>query len=108
VAKTPWGRSYPYGGIFDPPRSRWFPLPKAPRAGSYDGPTIGGPELLATRGRVLDIPKLTWTHLDAPPSRPDDGEAATWVGGRLFVWGGYRFGNAKASFLVDGWIWEAG
>jgi hypothetical protein len=102
-----WGRTYPFGGIYDPGSRRWSSLPPEPAEGTYNGPTVGGSRLVATRGRVLDVAERTWTILDAPPYRPDGGESAAWLNDGLVVWGGYRDYLHRARFLNEGWIWRA-
>jgi hypothetical protein len=37
---------------------------------------------------------------------PSEGEAITWAGDRLFVWGGVRWDAGEPTILAAGWIWK--
>jgi hypothetical protein len=104
---NPYGRTYPYGGILDPERGNWEPLPDPPQGyGPYPDLTVGGEEtLISAAGWVLEVPTGTWERLPRPVKGLHRGHAAVWAGDRLIVWGGVRWDVGKPEVLRDGWAW---
>jgi hypothetical protein len=47
-------------------------------------------------------------ELDPPPESAHEGQAITWAGDRLFVWGGVRWDGSEPTILDDGWLLSAG
>jgi hypothetical protein len=85
-----WGRTYAYGGMLDPARERWEPLPLDRPNGSWvlqrAVEARGG--VITGDGLWLDPAGGTWSTIPAPSSSTRTGAATTWAGDRLFVWGG--------------------
>lgn len=102
-----WGRSYPNGGMLDPVRRRWFPLPDPPRPGPYPHVSLGGGDyVVSPNGWVLHVPSETWSELEPPPRTADEKQALMWTGERLFVWGGVRWRGMEAEIISDAWFWR--
>jgi hypothetical protein len=104
-----WGRPYPHGGILDPVRGTWSPLPDPPEPGDeFPSFAVGGTEYVSSfSGWVLHVPSGRWVELDAPAGSAHEGQAVTWAGDRLFVWGGVRWDGNEPTILGDGWLWSA-
>ncbi|MGH2634861.1 MAG: hypothetical protein ACRDHU_01735 [Actinomycetota bacterium] len=103
-----WGRAYPHGGILDPIRGAWLPLPDPPPPGEpFPFVATGGGEYVASfSGWALHVPTGTWLELPPPPGVAHEGPAIAWAGDGLFVWGGVRWNGAEPKLLSDGWLWE--
>ena len=102
-----YGRFFPAGGIFDPRRETWSPLPEQPaKPGPFTGVTAAGTRyVLGGDGWVLDVQESKWLRLSRPERGPDQEAAAAWTDDGLVVWGGVDW-KANASRLIqDGWIW---
>ena len=104
-----WGRAYPHGGILDPAKGAWAPLPDPPSPGPNFPPmAAGGTDYVSSfSGWALHVPSRRWFELGAPPGGAHEGQAITWAGDRLFVWGGVRWDGAEPTILADGWLWTA-
>lgn len=102
-----WGRSYPHGGMLEPARGTWAPLPDPPRPSGYPGVSLaGGDYVVSLMGAVLHAPSETWFELPAPPESAQEGQAITWAGEGLFVWGGVRWDGDDPSLVSDAWMWR--
>ena len=102
-----WGRSYPHGGFLDPTRGTWSGLPDAPQSSGYPGVSLaGGDHVVSLMGAVLHVPSGTWFELQPLAGSAEEGEAVTWAGDRLFVWGGVRWDGDEPTVLSDGWFWR--
>lgn len=96
-----WGRSYDYGGIYDPDVGTWTGLPDPPSAGGLPGPAIvAGGGLVELGGHLLNPVTLEWTTVPALPVR--DLAGATTAGGdeSVLVWGGGDYDTPTA----DGYL----
>ena len=104
-----WGRSYPYGGIFDTATQTWSDLP-APTPGDGGAGVIGsGAALYLTPGgSLLDLESSAWIQLHAiPDHRAGDERAVVSAGADAFVFGGVRWaGGGSGELLGDAWIWR--
>lgn len=103
-----WGRVYPYGGIFEPTRGEWSELPNTPDAqGDFHGfSAAGGGWAISTDGWAFHAPSSTWVDLPRPAAGAAEmGQAATWAGDRLFVFGGSRITNERLVLIGGGWTW---
>lgn len=107
-----WGRTYPYGGIYDTTRRAWSDLPERDPAVLGVG-AIGTADAGYTgwAGAVLDIDAATW--IDVPPlpderSGPWGGvarRAVTAAGQALFVYGGEFWSSTHGQLLGDAYWW---
>jgi hypothetical protein len=104
-----WGRPYPHGGILDPVQGTWSPLPDPPQPGDeFPSFAVGGAAYVSSfSGWVLHVSSGRWYELPPPPDSAHEGQAVTWAGDRLFVWGGVRWGGNEPTILGDGWLWSA-
>ena len=104
-----WGRSYPYGAIYDAAADTWGDLPPAPAEASSVGAVgAGGALYVGTTGVVLDVDAGAWIEM-API--PGDGQTARDVvtaGRRAFVFGGARWARPEGELLGDAWLWQPG
>jgi hypothetical protein len=110
-----WGRTYPYGGIFDTRASTWLPLPAVPADSDYWTGVLGseGGAFFGVIGYFLDLETNTWVQLpdlDDPdlPGRRNVLAAGTDV----IVFGGERWDTGSfldpEAILTDAWIWRSG
>jgi hypothetical protein len=104
-----WGRPYPHGGILDPAQGMWSPLPDPPEPGDdFPSFAVGGAEYVSSFSSwVLHVSSGRWFELPPPPDSAHEGQAVTWAGDRLFVWGGVRWDGNEPTILGDGWLWSA-
>jgi hypothetical protein len=108
-----WGRTYPYGGIYDPADRKWLPLPDPPSgetALTAGVITDRGAAYYAAEGWVLDTRTETWIEL--PPREEDvllTGQTLVAAGEELFVFGGARWeqDGLEATLLDDASVWTA-
>jgi hypothetical protein len=102
-----WERPYPHGGILDPVRGTWAPLPDPPApAESFPHMAAGGSGYVSSfSGWALHVPSGRWVELAPPPETADEGQAITWAGDHLFVWGGVRW-DGEGTILDGGWLWS--
>ena len=107
-----WGRSYPFGGIFDSSTSHWQPLPNPP-GGSLSAGAIGSADALylATGGPLFDLDSNKW--IDLPPlvgTSPNTIRTVLSAGPDAFVFGGEEWssGTSGGDLLGDAWIWRSG
>jgi hypothetical protein len=103
-----WDRAYTRGGMLDPRRGAWSPLPTPPPAASgYPGFSLaGGDHIVSLMGAVLHVPSGTWFTLPPPPGGPTESQALTWTGDALFAWGGVRWDDDEPTLLSEGWLWR--
>jgi len=102
-----WGRSYPHGGMLEPKRGMWSALPDAPPSSGYPGVSLAGDDyVVSLMGAVLHAPSGTWFELPPPPGSAGEGQAITWAGDSLFVWGGVRWDGDEPSIVSDPWLWR--
>lgn len=106
-----WGRSYPYGGIFDSSTSAWLPLPTPP-AGAQGAGVIGTRNAfyVATGGSLLDLESRSWIDLPRLPDATAYTERTVLSAGPdAFVFGGVRWlDGTNGELLGDAWIWRSG
>jgi len=95
-----YGRDYPTSGYLDLATAGWSPLPAG-----RPSPTAsrGAPAAFSTRFKpggsaVLDTRTRAWLVPPAPPVEVGTSVGSTWVGDRLFAWGG---GTPDASTTGD-------
>lgn len=100
-----WGRSYPYGGVFDPETLEWQALPEPPSEPGFDdqGLTGRGPYgwdgprgmgmALGNRtfvsGHLLNPATGEWLAVPRPGWADRMGAAVATNSDTFFVWGGY-------------------
>lgn len=103
-----WGHSYPHGGMLEPTRGAWSPLPKdAPSPSGYPGVSLaGGDYVVSLMGAVLHAPSGTWFELPPPPGSAEEGQAITWAGDGLFVWDGVVWDGDEPTLVSDAWFWH--
>jgi DNA-binding CsgD family transcriptional regulator len=113
-----WGRTYPYGGVFDARSNEWLSLPNVPDLGlrlGITGPATGvlGSDsgmFRATSGWFLDLTTDEWARL---PELPSFGEYerrnVMTAGTNAISFGGERWGGSfDGEILGDAWIWRSG
>lgn len=95
-----WGKSYDYGGIFDPGTGAWSALPTPPSPGGLAGSWLVAGERVEVDGQLLDPALLTWTTVPELPTRQEAG--VTMLGGPdgVLAWGG---GSYQAP-TADGYL----
>jgi hypothetical protein len=104
-----WGRTYPYGGIFDPESGEWSPLPDPPDGEEDWGSgvlTESGGHYYGHRGWILDTATNEWIEL--PPLDADEhvtGRSVVSAGDGLLVFGGARWSGLDGTLLDDAWMW---
>jgi hypothetical protein len=104
-----WGRSYPYGGVFDTATLTWSALPEVPDALTGAGALGTNDALyLATSGPLLDVAAAAWIDVPALDTEFTERAVAS-AGADAFVFGGVRWPEqAKGELLGDAWIWRSG
>ncbi|MDQ4034327.1 MAG: hypothetical protein M3153_00200 [Chloroflexota bacterium] len=103
-----WGRPYPHGGMLNPAKGEWTDLPPGPEApGPYPGVSTAGPEwTVSAAGWALHVPSGRWIELPRPGAGAADfGQAITWAGDGMFMWGGARSTDIATVLLDEGWTW---
>jgi hypothetical protein len=118
-----WGRSYPFGGIFDTASTTWSQLPQAPQADppaggfGYDisAGVLGSTDALiyATEGWLLDLESRSWIELpQLPGSDTYTQRMVVTAGADAVVFGGESWGDGldldDGQLLGDAWIWRSG
>ena len=106
-----WGRTYPYGGVFDTTLESWSPLPAAPKADEHSAGILGSRDALiyGTEGLLLDLGSNTWIELPALLESGDYTQRQVITAGRdAVVFGGQRWDGDHGELLGDAWIWRAG
>lgn len=88
-----WGRTYSFGGIYDPATGVWTELPAQESLGegvrtSWNTAALAGDRVLAS-GHLLDPVTGTWIGLDPPPSGNRDGQTVVASPDGLLVFGGW-------------------
>jgi hypothetical protein len=111
-----WGRSYPFGGIFDVAAGAWFPLPDMPDDPRHYWTGVLGREGALFTGLVgyyLDLDSGTWDQL--PGLDPDGFSGRRNVlaaGPDVIVLFGERWDTGSfldpEAILTEGWIWRSG
>jgi hypothetical protein len=87
----------------------WSPLPDPPEPGDdFPSFAVGGAEYVSSFSSwVLHVSSGRWFELPPPPDSAHEGQAVTWAGDHLFVWGGVRWDGNEPTILGDGWLWSA-
>ena len=104
-----WGRSYPYGAIYDAATDTWSDLPPAPGSASAAG-AVGadGALYVGTAGLVLDVEAGAWTEMAPIPGDTAAARNVITAGRRAFVFGGARWARPEGELLGDAWLWQPG
>lgn len=108
-----WGRPYPYGGILDPERGRWLPLPDGPDGGEeFAAGVVAGrrADIFGDSGWILNVVKENWLRipsLDREESLVTT-RSATAAGRDMIVFGGVRWSDdgIRGELLNEAWIWS--
>jgi hypothetical protein len=114
-----WGRTYPYGGIYDTASATWRPLPAPPgrdRPGHdvSNGVVGAGGGLIAgdDAGLVLDLATMAWFEMPAAPGVGHDPfvyRVVVPAGRDAVAFGGEAWRSTlEGELLGDAWIWRAG
>jgi len=106
-----WGRSYPYGGIYDPGSGEWEVLPDPATDENFEiAGVVGasGAAFIEPSGMVLDLESLEWIEL---PASPDSdlrlaNRTVVTAGQSLFVFGGEFWADRSgepppSAYLLD-------
>jgi hypothetical protein len=106
------GRTYAWGGTFDPDTDRWQELPPNRPAAQWAAgypPVAAGDEILTTDGLLLDPRAGTWRPVPPPPGPASRIDAAVvWAGDRIFVWGGQSWRDGPGMLLGAGFTYVPG
>lgn len=81
-----WGRTYLFGGIYEPETGTWEPLPETPGASSWPRLVVG--DLVRVGDALLDPVTLTTTAIPDEPWGPDDSPSVAGSPTAIFAWGG--------------------
>jgi len=95
-----WGRSLPFGGVYDPDSGSWTPLPDAPAGDGLAGfSAVVGAHALVD-GHLLEPSTGQWIAVPTMPSPVGNG--ATLIAGdnAILVWGGFSATGSSA----DGYL----
>jgi hypothetical protein len=106
-----WGRSYPYGGIYDTATDTWSALPDPAADGGFVGAgaiDAGGGAYGSAQGGVLDVQTGQW--IEIPVLTYDDstdvlGQTIVSMGRTLLVFGGEWWGNDGGHVISDTLAW---
>lgn len=108
-----WGRTHPYGGIYDIAAGAWQPLPPAPPEatsigvlGADDGFVVG-----AGAGLLLDLTTMSWRAVPAAPGVGFDpylDRIVVAAGRDVVAFGGQLWASSRGELLGDAWIWRSG
>lgn len=102
-----WGRSYPYGGIYNIESDSWSMLPEPP--GEIAGVLFADTATyVAADGAVLDLADQSWLAIPAPPTTHEGifNQTIVAAGTHLFVFGGEVGTNSGAIVLDDAYRWR--
>ena len=102
------------GGVFEPGRGRWRPLPAAPIDESWRGDMAGvlgvaDAVYAYADGWVLDVADERWIEIPPLEGRYESSprREQTTVGRDLFVFGGERPGGESGSYAInEAWLWH--
>lgn len=104
-----WGRSYPYGGIYDTATDTWSPLPQPPGGTFEVAGVIGadGTEYWSATGAVLDLARRSWM---AVPSLQGgvgvtSNRAVVAAGTDMFAFGGETWTDTKGIVIGQAYRW---
>lgn len=105
-----WGRSYPYGGIYDTVNDEWSPLPEPASDDAFTIAGVLGDQIatyIGTRGELLDLNIGKWI---AVPPLPDDSpdvinRSFVATGTSLFVLGGESWDDGRGELIDSSYIW---
>lgn len=107
-----WGR--PHGGMLDPERGVWSPLPNPPESGATQFGvgvlTRARGYYFSSHGQVFDATRDRWVEIPRPePNRAQaGGETVVNAGRKLLVFGGARFDsdNPSGRLLNTARVWS--
>ncbi|WP_250031351.1 hypothetical protein [Paractinoplanes maris] len=102
-----WGRTYPYGGQFDPATGAWSPLPDLPGDKIAGGGARAGDAALypGLSDVVLDAATGRWQQVPAMPGSRTHGSTVLAAGARMVVFGGAVREGASLALIGTTWIW---
>ncbi|WP_315094363.1 hypothetical protein [uncultured Cellulomonas sp.] len=83
-----WGRTYPYGGIYDPASGAWSDLPDVPGRSSWPRLVVG--DLVRVGDVLLDPVTGTTTPVPDAPWSGDDSPSLAASPDSVFAWGGMQ------------------
>jgi len=91
-----WGRTYPFGGIYEPETGTWQSLP--PTGGLTSWPRLVVGDLVRVGDSLLDPVTLTTTTIPDEPWGTDDSPTVAGSPSAVFAWDGQQEGPA-------GWLY---
>jgi hypothetical protein len=112
-----WGRTYPYGGIFDTATQTWRDLPPAPGGGDRTTAGVIGSSSAwfgGSGGDLFDTTTVGWTSMPALEEAPGATAREGWAGEvhtaglDSVVVGGVDWSDDEPELLGDAWIWRSG
>lgn len=100
-----WGRSYPYGGVYDVESGVWLDVPAWPQ--SVAGAIVGDAAHYAgATGAVLDVTDLSWTLVPPHPGPAEVyGRLVIAAGTSMFTFGGEVW-STSGEVLSGGHLWS--
>lgn len=105
-----WGRSYPYGGIFDTETDTWFALPDPARDDGFSIAGVLGSDAAAyldVHGAVLDMTRDSWITIpDLSPAQSETfNRTIVAAGTELFAFGGETWVDGNGVVLDTTYLW---
>lgn len=106
-----WGRSYPFGAMFDATGRQWTDLPAAPNGDVRSAGFIGSDSSLffsSDGGVVLDVAQQQWIDMPAAPGGQAVTRTVGAAGRDAVAVSGSRWdpGASEPEGVTDVWIWR--
>jgi hypothetical protein len=103
-----WGRSYPYGGIYDTAADSWSTLPEPAGDPTFRIAGVLGHAATGASGALLDAATMQW--IDVPSRDPSDSnpvlsQTIVAIDNGVFTFGGEVWNDSAGAVITDAAVW---